>query len=254
MKKIFLPVLIFLIVMGAFGSSYYFYNQNQIAQKLLKDPTAASKEEIKTVTSALSKIMDLPKDEEPTIATVLDKEKVKDQPFFANAVNGDKVVIYAKSEKAILFRPSTGRIVNVGPVNIGDGAAQGTINIVVLNGTKTVGLAKTFSSAIKAQATNVNVLSEETAKGTDYPKSIVVDVTGKKAELAKQMAELIGGEVSSLPAGEVLPEIKDQTIDLLVIVGANLKITAATPTPTVAAKTTDATPTPSVELTPTPTK
>jgi hypothetical protein len=247
MKKLFLPLLVLLIVLGSLGSSYYFYSQNNAAQKLLKDPTAASKEEIKKVTLALSKFMDLPVDEEPTLATVLDKEKIKDQPFFAKAENGDKVIIYTKSGKAILFRPSTGRIIDIAPINLGE--SQGTVNIVVLNGTPTAGLAKTFSTAIKAQATNVNVLAEDTAKNTNYPKSIVVDLTGKKAELAKQMADLIGGEVSTLPAGEVAPVINDKTVDLLVIVGANMKITEATPTPSAAA----VTPIPSVEVTPTPT-
>ena len=251
MKKIILPFIIFLILLGAFGSSYYFYNQNKITQKLLKDPTAASREEIKTVTTALSKFMDLPKDEDPTVATVLDKEKVKDQPFFAKAENGDKVIVYAKSGKAILFRPSTGRIIDVAPIN--QNQSQTPISLVILNGTKTVGLAKTFSTAIKSQASNASVLTEDTAKGTEYTRSIVVDLTGKKADLAKQMADLIDGDVATLPAGEVVPDLKGQTADLLIIVGANLKITAATPTPTVSPKAVEATPTPTAETTPTPT-
>lgn len=232
MKKIFLPLIILLIVFGAIGSSYYFYHQNQIAQKLLKDPAAASKEEAKTITKALSKFMDLPTDEEPQVATVLDKEKVKDQPFFAKAENGDKVIIYTKSGEAILFRPSTGRIINIAPINIGESSAakqqaSAPVNIFVLNGTPTVGLAKTFSSSIKSQASNITVLGEDTAKNTTYPKSIVVDLTGKKADVAKQMADLIGGEVSALPAGEEIPVVKDQIIDLLIIVGENLKVTPA---------------------------
>ena len=231
MKKIFLPLLILLIVLGALGTSFYFYKQNQDTQKLLKDPSAATKEEVKTVTAALSKFMDLPTDEEPQVATVLDKEKVKDQPFFAKAENGDKVIIYSKSGKAILFRPSTGRIIDIAPINLGDAAKQAPVNIYVLNGTSAVGLAKSFSTDIKAKATNVTVLGEDTAKKTDYAKSIVVDLTGKKADLAKQMADLIGGEVSTLPEGKVAPVVKDQTIDLLVIVGVNLKISAVTTPP-----------------------
>lgn len=230
MKKIFLTLFVILIVLGALGSSYYFYNQNQITQKLLKDPSAASKEEIKVVTKALSKIMDLPTDEEPSVATVLDKEKVKDQPFFAKAENGDKVVIYSKSSKAILFRPSSNRIIEVAPINLGQ--TQGNVNIFVYNGTPTVGLAKTFSANIKSQASNVTVLGEDTAKSTNYAKSVVIDLTGKKADLAKQMADLIGGEVSALPAGEMVPEVNGQTVDLLIIVGSNLKTSEVTPTPT----------------------
>ncbi len=248
MKKVILFLLVLVIVLGSVGSAAYFYNQNQIAQKMLKDPTGASKEEIKAIAKALSKFMDLPTDEEPTLATVLDKEKLKDQPFFAKAENGDKVIIYTKSGKAILYRPSTGRIIDIAPINLGE--SQGMVNVYVLNGTSTAGLAKTFSAALKAQATNVTVLGEDTAKKTDYAKSVVIDVTGKKAELAKQMASLIGGEVSTLPAGEILPTVKDQTIDLLVIVGANLKISEVAPaTPSVTPSVS-----PTTEITPTPTK
>jgi len=240
MKKIIVG-LIALVVLGSIGTAAYFFNQNREAQKLLKDPTAATKEEIRAVTSALSKFMDLPTDEEPTIATVLDKEKVKDQPFFAKAENGDKVIIYTKSGKAILFRPSTGRIIDIAPINLGQ--TQTPVNVVVLNGTKTVGLAKTFSAFIKTQASNVNVLMEDSAKKSDYARSIVVDVAGNKADLAKQMATLIDGDVVTLPEGEIIPEIAGKTVDLLVIVGANVKMATATPTPTVA---------PTAEVTPTP--
>jgi len=125
------------------------------------------------------------------------------------------------------------------------GESQAPINIVVLNGTATVGLAKTFSASIKAQVTNINVLGEESAKKNDYAKSVVVDISGKKPELAKQMADLIGGVVSVLPEGEVVPMTGTQQVDLLVIVGANLKLTQVSPTPTVEII-------PTLEISPTP--
>ncbi len=71
--------------------------------------------------SDIGKIMILPSDEKPTIATVTDLEKVKDQAFFKNAKNGDKVLIYTNAKKVILFRPSENRIIEVGAVNINQG-------------------------------------------------------------------------------------------------------------------------------------
>ena len=65
----------------------------------------------------LSKIILLPSDEKPTIATVKDVQKLKTQPFFKDAQDGDKVFIYTKSRKAILYRPDTKMIVNVQPIS-----------------------------------------------------------------------------------------------------------------------------------------
>lgn len=98
--------------------SYYFYNKFQQAQKLLKNPQQAAKQEVASTVAKLSKLMVLPKDETPTIATVTDRNKLKEQPFFAKAANGDKVLLYIKAKKAILFREKDNKIIEVAPINI----------------------------------------------------------------------------------------------------------------------------------------
>jgi len=209
--------LIALIVLASLGAAYYFYQRYQTAQNLLNDPTAASQLEVDSITKELAKFMDLPSDEQPTIATVLDREKLQDQPFFAKAENGDKVIIYTKSGKAILYRPSSKRIIDLAPINLGE--SQGAVNIAVYNGSNASGLAKAFSETITAQASNVTVLAEATAV-KKYEGSLVIDLTGEKKELAEQMAQFIGGQVASLPDGESAPAISgDATADLLIIVG-----------------------------------
>ena len=67
---------------------------------------------------AVSKLMVLPTDETPTMATVSDPEKLKNQAFFVNAKVGDKVLIYTKARKAILFSPSQNKIIEVSPLNV----------------------------------------------------------------------------------------------------------------------------------------
>ena len=79
----------------------------------------ASQDEIQTIISEVGKIIELPKDEIPTLATVTEADKVKEQPFFQNAENGDKVLIYANARKAYLYRPSAKKIIEVGVINIG---------------------------------------------------------------------------------------------------------------------------------------
>lgn len=74
--------------------------------------------EIDSLISEVGKLIELPVDEKPTVATVSDAEKVRSQAFFAKAANGDKVLIYTNAKKAILYRPSEKRIIEVGAVNI----------------------------------------------------------------------------------------------------------------------------------------
>ncbi len=107
------------IVLAALASSLYFYRQYQKSQQLLQNPTLAQQEQNKTLLTQVGKLIELPKDETPTIATVSDVTKLQGQPFFSQAKNGDKVLIYAKNKKAILYDPVANIIVDVAPVNIG---------------------------------------------------------------------------------------------------------------------------------------
>lgn len=228
MRRLFsrkLLVLLVLVIIAALsGSTAYFYTRYQKAQRFLSNPNEVSKEEIKSITTALGKFMLLPKDDTPTIATILDKNKLKDQPFFDNTQNGDKMIIYTKSLKAILFRPSTGQVINFTTLNIGTSSAQTQqqpIRIAVYNGTNKVGLSQTFEKDIKAKVTNIEVDVKENAKKDNYEKTLVVDLSGNKADPAKQLAQLINGQVSKLPDGEVAPTSTVGPLDFLVILGQN---------------------------------
>lgn len=111
-------VLLILALVGGY-LSYNFYSKYQ---NLKKNPGAATQEETKTLTDAVGKLIELPKDETPTVATVLDKDKLKDQTFFKNAENGDKVLVYVNAKKAILYRASTNKVIDVAPVFTDDKA------------------------------------------------------------------------------------------------------------------------------------
>lgn len=80
------------------------------------NPAVKSAEENKQLIEQIRKLIILPEDEEPTIATVNDLSKLQNQPFFANAQIGDKVLIYNKAKKAILFRPSENKIIELAPL------------------------------------------------------------------------------------------------------------------------------------------
>ena len=67
----------------------------------------------------VNKLIYLPQEETPTVATVTDAAGLaKTQVFYKEANNGDKVLIYFKAQKAYIYNPTKNILVNVGPVFI----------------------------------------------------------------------------------------------------------------------------------------
>lgn len=106
------------IIAVAFMPSYYFYHKSQQAEARINDPNTANKQVIDEVVKKVSNHVLLPTDEQPTLATVSDATKVKGQPFFRNASNGDKVLVFTQARKAYLYRPSTDLVIEVAPLNV----------------------------------------------------------------------------------------------------------------------------------------
>lgn len=107
--------------------SYYFYTKYQATQTLLKDPSKATRQQIDSLVAEVGALIDLPQGENPTVATVSDPGKLKGQAFFSKAIVGDKVLIYPQAKKAILYRPSTRKIIEVGPVSFSTPTPTGAL-------------------------------------------------------------------------------------------------------------------------------
>ena len=103
-KRLLVLALFILVLIGILV--YYFYSQS--SQNL--------ENEDKNLISKVSKLIELPTDEVPTIATVLAEDKVNKELFFKNAEAGDKLLAYLKAKKAVLYRPSTNKIIEVAPI------------------------------------------------------------------------------------------------------------------------------------------
>ncbi len=106
-----------LLLLGAVGTAGYFYKQ---FSDVKKNPNKVGIDQTASVVAAVGKLIVLPTNEDPTLATVTDPTKLADQPFFANAKTGDMVLIYTNAKEAILYDPATNKIVAVAPVNIGN--------------------------------------------------------------------------------------------------------------------------------------
>ncbi len=113
-------VLTLLAIVGIVGS-VYFYAQYQ---DIRNNPGKVGQEEVQKLVAQVSKLIVLPTDELPTVATVTDPEQLKSQPFFVNATKGDKVLIYTNARKAVLYDPAQNRIIEVAPINLGSSSGN----------------------------------------------------------------------------------------------------------------------------------
>jgi hypothetical protein len=112
-----------LVTLGVAG---YFFMQ---VRELKQDPNKQAEKELQGVIDEVGKLMVLPVNEKPTLATVSDPSKLKDQAFFVNAELGDKVLIYANAKKAILYSVKLNKILEVAPINLGN--SQQTVSTPV---------------------------------------------------------------------------------------------------------------------------
>jgi flagellar basal body-associated protein FliL len=113
-----LVITLVVLLLVAVSSSIYFYRKSNVK---IDSQEEAVKDLARTI-KMVGKHIVLPTDEQPTMATVSDPEKLKDQPFFVNAKKGYKVLIFSLSKKAILYDPVADRIVEVAPINASGGS------------------------------------------------------------------------------------------------------------------------------------
>lgn len=213
-------VIIFTVIMliGGVAISAYYFNKYRAAKA---DPNVEAQRETKKLVAAVGKLMELPVDEVPTAATIADKNKLKDQPFFAKAENGDKLLAYTKSMQAILYRPSTNKIINVAPITIGQQNDTGkdkqtalSLKVAYYNGTGTSGFSSQMEKTVKTAYASYQTVTLTNATHRDYKQTLIVDISGIHQKEALSLANLLGGKVSSLPDGEKRPEA-----DILIVAG-----------------------------------
>ena len=110
-RRYFALIMVVLVIVLA-ATSVYFY------KKSVTDPNAVSQSEIKSLVQKVERLVVVPEDETPTIATVSDPAALKDEAFFVGAKQGDKVLIYSNAKKAILYDPILDKVIMIAPLNI----------------------------------------------------------------------------------------------------------------------------------------
>lgn len=122
---LYVGIVVILIIVAA-AAYFLFFNKAQSSQS-----AAASQKDAADLVAKVSRLIDLPQNEKPTIATVTDKSKLASQAFFDKAENGDRVLIYPNNREAILYRPSTDKVINfTNSVDVGGGNVSPTVTAV----------------------------------------------------------------------------------------------------------------------------
>ena len=226
--NLFVKVILILFVLSLIALFASLLSHRRISKEIarLSTPTGQkelAKKEIDELVKKVSKLIILPTDETPTVATVNDADDLsKSQTFYKGSSNGDKVLIYFKAQKAYIYSPTKDVLINVGPIYVDKNTkattqetqTQTKLNIELRNGTSQAGLATKTSDKLK-KISDFNITYITDAATSTYKKDIIVDLSkGTKKELVSSLEKELGiTSVSTLPAGE-----KTTTADVLVIV------------------------------------
>ncbi len=241
-----IAIAVFFAVFGLIGVGAYQYQSMRKELEKLKAqvPTSSSlsEERQRQLLSEVSARILLPQDETPTIAMVSDIDRLKDQPFFAGGQNGDVVLIYMNAKKAILYRPSEKKVIEVAPINLDnvDGMSQATVSgalnqqkgnsaekgsivstqsfrFEIRNGTTDTALTRMFEREVLKKFPNASVIERGNASKRDYTTSFIVDISGTKSNDLRSIASALNLSPSSLPDGEQSPA----NADFLIILGSD---------------------------------
>lgn len=214
-KQTILVAFALIYMAGSTFAAVRFYDLYRTYESRVPVSDKEAEQEAAILVTQLKKIMEVP-DEKPVIATVKDKDSLaKEQAFFTQAQNGDKLIVFEQARKAILFRPSVGKIVESGPLVVSPGPQQTTpVRVAILNGTSEAGLASEVEKNLQEAAGQAVTTTVGDATVKTYTDTVVVDLTGEMAKTAEEIAQFLNATVGEMPEGETKPDA-----DILVLVG-----------------------------------
>ncbi len=194
-----IAIVALVVAIASIGFASYQYSETQ-KLKTTEGQKQVSQNEAKALKAQVSKLIQLPS-ENPTVATISDIKKLKDQPFFNGAKNGDKVLIFTEARKAIIYRESENKIINSGPIAVTSDQNTAKAVSVIASKNGTVG-----DSTTKAAAVQGVTVTDGGKASKNYSTTQVVAVDAASADKAQEIANAVGGEVvSGIPSGETAP-------------------------------------------------
>jgi len=116
--KILLILLLISAIIFTFAVFRYWAvskNVNTIGENIKQ--SAQSTNNLKILIDKVSRLILLPQNEAPSIATINNVAQLqKDSSFYKDARNGDVLLIYFQAKKAFIYDPEKNIIINTGPV------------------------------------------------------------------------------------------------------------------------------------------
>lgn len=177
--------------------------------------TNPGNQQVNIVKTEVGKLMILPKDEQPTLATVEDKTKLTDKFLVANAENGDRVLIYTKKQLVIIYRPSVNKIVAVGSVTVDPALAEAKgATLTVLDSTNNPAKEQKIINEVRAAYPDIKVTDGGKSNKQNFTYTIVIDNTDQKDNLLLSLVDLVSGKRGIQPPSE-----NKASTDFLIIVG-----------------------------------
>ena len=247
--RLWLSLLALCFLAAILSAGYFFYKYRETKNLLAQQPLSPS-ESKSAIIRKVAALIDVPTNEEPTVATVRDIGQLEDQPFFAKAKNGDYLLIYQTARKAFLYDPLANKILEVGPLAspaetpvqayqsnqqvLSEPAATPASTaaattplapsptptlapqrtIILSNGTGISGLTYIIEQKLAVFGDEYRVVRKTQAAKRDYTKTLIIPLTGKQDQ-ANLLASRLDGEVTTLPKEEEQPS----DADFLVIIG-----------------------------------
>lgn len=106
LKRTLVRLVLTLVLLGAIAASVILFLKYREAVD--KNPENIERRTVEQVT----KIVEVPT-EKPSVLTVLSANKLTNKELAARAADGDRLLVYAENKRIVIFRPSTGKIVDM---------------------------------------------------------------------------------------------------------------------------------------------
>lgn len=232
-----LIIILFILLLGGLAFSLKLYSDATKKIANLTSPKTAvlptpSEAEVKALIGKVGSHIILPKGD-PKIVTISNVDILKkDQPFFASAQNGQKLLVYP--DKVILYDPVMDKVVDIAAIRLNDASSPPSkspvsptsppsptknitkYKVLLLNGTK----ADTISPEILQKLNDRSDIEiiVRTASSRDYRSTIITNISDRAQKVASDLTRSLNATIFPLASSEAITE-KD--IDFVIIIGSD---------------------------------